>query len=136
MIQNHANDFHYWSWNKNANKWSIWAYRREIDISSSQTCAFICNYDPECEYYVFWNNDECCLGKFSHTTGSQFSTSDETVYFKSGTIESVTSGAEPFPVSDFYDPKNGDENDPEKGIMTYTYWRRNLYQWVQDNYRE
>ena len=120
------NDLPYWSWSQNANKWSIWVYHRKVDISKSQSCAIVCKYASECEYYVFWNN-ECCLGKFSHTTGSQFSTSDQTVHFKSGTMESFTSGAEPFPVSNFYDPKNGDENDPEKGIMTYYYWRHNVY---------
>ena len=47
-------------------------------------------------------------------------------------MESVTNGTEPFPVSNFYDPKNGDVNDPEKGIMLYYYWRRNIYHREQE----
>ena len=84
----------------------------------------ICKYEAECDYYVFWNN-ECCFGKFSHASGSQFTTSTSTVYFKIGNEELT--------VSNFYDPKNGDQYDSEKGLMDDSYWKRGIYTYMTDS---
>ena len=115
-------DVLYWYWSSSANRWAIWVYRREAGMHI-KGCAMICKYEAECDYYVFWNN-ECCFGKFSHTSGSQSTSSTMTVYFKIGN-EALT-------VSNFFDPKNGDQYDSTKGIMHYSYWRRNVYHYNTD----
>ena len=110
-------DPRYWSWGSSATRWSIWVYRREGN-THIKACAMICTYESDCDFYVFWNS-ECCFGKFSHTTGSQFTTSSMDVYFKIGNEE--------ISVPNYYDPKNGDQNDATKGIMHNWYWRHNVY---------
>ena len=110
-------DPRYWSWGSSATRWSIWVYRREAN-THIKACAMICTYETDCDFYVFWNN-ECCFGKFSHATGSQFTTSSMDVYFKIGNEE--------ISVPNYYDPKNGDQNDATKGIMHNWYWRHNVY---------
>ena len=109
-------DSHYWSWGSSATRWSIWVYRREAGMSQ-KGCAVICKYEAECDYHVFWNN-ECCFGRFTYS-GSQFTTSSETVYFKIGN--------EALSVSSFYDDKNGNEYDTTRGLMDDYWWKRNIY---------
>ena len=112
----------YWNWGSSATRWSIWVYRREAGMNI-KGCAMICAYEEQCAFYVFWNN-ECCFGKFTHTSGSQFTTSSMTVYFKIGN--------EDLSVSNFYDPKNGNQYDSTMGIMDHSYWKRNIYHYNTD----
>ena len=80
----------------------------------------ICMYEDQCDFYVLWNG-QCCFGNFDNE-GPQFTTdavSQTGVYFKQGNEE--------ISIPNYFETKNGDENNPTMGLMHEWYWQHNIY---------